>query len=359
MNRVLIIEDETVARQQLRDLFRFENFDVIEAGSGEEGIARANESTPDLVICDIMMPGMDGFGVLDVLRRIPQTALTPFIFLTAKASGHDVRQGMSEGADDYITKPFEAESLLASARQRMERRRVQLDEAEKRASATGMLAATAIPAEMESCLAHLERLSSVVAARLEGTAIGAELAQAMQPEIARLRKLTRRLRLYGELPAMYAARFSGENEVAPSCSVDVALTTAEDTAQRWGRKRDLVISADTRTLPIPERALAIVSEELVDNACKFSAPSTPILINAGNDVACWKLSVSDEGCGMAPAQIRSIGAFRQFWTGGRRPHGLGLGLVLVQTLTRLHSGEFQIETNAHGGTCASVMIPAE
>jgi signal transduction histidine kinase len=62
---------------------------------------------------------------------------------------------------------------------------------------------------------------------------------------------------------------------------------------------------------------------------------------------------------MSPAQIRSIGAFRQFWSEGQRPQGLGLGLVLVQTLTRLHSGEFQIEANAHGGTCATVMIPAE
>jgi CheY-like chemotaxis protein/anti-sigma regulatory factor (Ser/Thr protein kinase) len=358
MNRVLIIEDDNVARQQLGDLFRFEDFEVVEAGSGEQGIARANESTPDLVICDIMMPGTDGFGVLQTLRRFPQTALTPFIFLTAKAAGQDVRQGMSEGADDYITKPFEAESLLASARQRLQRRKAQLDEAEKRANTTGMLAAAALPAEMDACLAHLERLSGVVAARADGTATPGELFHAMRQEIARLRKLSERLRLYAELPTMYAARFSTD-EVAPSSPVDVALRAAQATTERWGRQHDLVISADSRTLPIPAPALAIVSEELVDNACKFSAPSTPILVNAGIDVACWKISVSDDGCGMSPAQIRSIGAFRQFWSEGQRPQGLGLGLVLVQTLTRLHSGEFQIEANAHGGTCATVMIPAE
>ena len=120
-----------------------------------------------------------------------------------------------------------------------------------------------------------------------------------------------------------------------------------------------MISADARTLPVPEQALALISEELVDNACKFSAPSTPIVVNAGPDVACWKISVSDVGCGMSPAKVLSVGAFRQFWSGGQRPQGLGLGLVLVQTLTRLHSGEFQTEANAHGGTCATVMIPAE
>ena len=208
MTRVLIIEDDAVQRRQLAELFRLEDFEVAEASSGQAGIAAVTIAVPDLVVCDIMMPGTDGFGVLEALRKHRDTALTPFIFLTAKAGGQDVRLGMGQGADDYVTKPFDPGALIASARQRLARRRLQIDEAQRRAADTGMLAAAALPREMEGCLAHIETIVEVFTVRHAGDDQSGQMRRALREELARLRMLSQRLKLYGELPSLYARRFS-------------------------------------------------------------------------------------------------------------------------------------------------------
>jgi len=359
MNRVLIVEDDAVARRQLAQLFRFENFEVAEAESGEAGIVAASDVPPDLVVCDIMMPGMDGFGVLEALRNRPATALTPFIFLTAKAGSRDVRQGMNEGADDYITKPFDPEALLASARRRLARRRVQVEEAERRAADTGMLAAAALPREMEGCLGHLETFSEMLASKCDGDLQAGEIGKSIKTEVMRLRTLSERLRLYGELPSLYARRFSPAGSMTASCSMQVAADTAHAVAAHWGRRGDLEVSVSVASAPLPASILEILVRELVDNACKFSHPSTRIDLNVEPEDVCWKIAIADRGRGMPPEQIRDLGAFKQFWNGSERPCGLGIGLVLVQTLVRLHGGEVQIESQPGAGTRVSVMIPSE
>ncbi len=359
MNRVLIVEDDAVARRQLAQLFRFENFEVAEAESGEAGIAAASDVAPDLVVCDIMMPGIDGFGVLEALRNRPSTALTPFIFLTAKAGSRDVRQGMNEGADDYITKPFDPEALLTSARRRLARRRVQLEEAERRAADTGMLAAAALPREMEGCLERLETLSEMLASRCDAGWQPGEIGKSLKTEVMRLRTLSQRLRLYAELPNLYARRFSSSSSTTATCSTQIAADTAHAVANQWGRGGDLGVTSSVATAPLPAGTLEIVVRELVDNACKFSRASTRIDLNVEPEDVCWKIAIADRGKGMPAQQIRDIGAFKQFWNGSERPCGLGIGLVLVQTLVRLHGGEVQIESRPGAGTRVCVMVPSE
>jgi len=128
MHRILIIEDEPVIRKQMAQNLRFEGFETLEAENGSLGAATAIAAVPDLIICDIMMPGLDGFGVLQALRDSPRTAMIPFIFLTALGASQDLRHGMDEGADDYITKPCNPEALLGSVRRRLEKRSRQIEE---------------------------------------------------------------------------------------------------------------------------------------------------------------------------------------------------------------------------------------
>jgi len=357
MNRVLIIEDDPVARRQLAQLFRFEDFEVAEAESGQAGIAAVAAAPPDLVVCDIMMPGTDGFEVLESLRKRPETALTPFIFLTAKAGGRDIRQGMSQGADDYITKPFDPEALLASARQRLARRRLQIEEAERRAADTGMLAATVLPREMEGCLTHLEALSDALGAQYQTDPQASEMGKALKQEVEQLRTLSQRLRLYAELPSLYARRFSLAGGTLPGGSQELAVETARAVAAQWARTGDLEICTPPGDVALPGDSLKVVVRELVDNACKFSAPATPIVFETSPERAYWKMVVADRGQGMLPQQLAEIGVFRQFWSSAERPSGLGLGLVLVQTLARLHSGEVLMESEPGAGTRVTLMVP--
>lgn len=125
MKTLLLIEDHAPLRENLRDILTLEGFRVLEAGDGSTGVALAREHRPDVVLCDIMLPGMDGHEVLLHLRREPTTRALPFIFLTAKGTPPDIRAGMNLGADDYLPKPVSRNDLLKAVRSRLERAKQQ------------------------------------------------------------------------------------------------------------------------------------------------------------------------------------------------------------------------------------------
>jgi len=121
MKTVLVIEDEVQTRNVFLKCLEFEGFQARGARNGSEGLELAKECRPDLVVCDIMMPDMDGYLVLSKLRRSRETAAIPLIFLTAKVTMADLRRGMELGADDYLTKPCTVEQFLAAITTRLKR----------------------------------------------------------------------------------------------------------------------------------------------------------------------------------------------------------------------------------------------
>lgn len=112
MASILIIEDEAPIRDNLAQLLRLEGYETHQAADGIAGLEAARRLRPDLVICDILMPGLDGYGVLAGLRDSPELATTPFIFLTASANLEDRTQALKRGADDYLVKPFKITDVL-------------------------------------------------------------------------------------------------------------------------------------------------------------------------------------------------------------------------------------------------------
>lgn len=121
MKKILLIEDDTVMRENTSEILELSGFDVTTAENGKKGVLIAKELRPDLIICDIMMPELDGYGVLHILSKDPATASIPFIFLTAKAERSEQRKGMELGADDYLTKPFEEMELLKAIECRLKK----------------------------------------------------------------------------------------------------------------------------------------------------------------------------------------------------------------------------------------------
>lgn len=119
MSKILILEDDENVRVPLIDLLEAENYTVVSASDGKQGVELARKEKPDLIVSDIMMPELDGHGVFETLQKDPITAVIPFIFLTAKTDPSDIREGLGLGADDYITKPFEHEDLLDSIQTRL------------------------------------------------------------------------------------------------------------------------------------------------------------------------------------------------------------------------------------------------
>jgi len=119
MKKILLIEDNNEIRENTAEILALANYHVITAQNGKIGVELAQHENPDLIICDIMMPELDGFGVIHILSKKAETALIPFIFLTAKTEKADIRKGMNMGADDYLTKPFDDTELLSAIETRL------------------------------------------------------------------------------------------------------------------------------------------------------------------------------------------------------------------------------------------------
>ncbi len=119
MKKILLIEDDTILRENTAELLELSNYDVVTAPNGKAGLETALTVIPDIIVCDIMMPELDGYGVLEGLSKQESTKYIPFIFLSAKTERKDVRKGMDLGADDYITKPFEEDELISAIESRL------------------------------------------------------------------------------------------------------------------------------------------------------------------------------------------------------------------------------------------------
>jgi len=264
---------------------------------------------------------------------------------------------MTEGADDYITKPYDPDALVGSVRRRLEKRDRQIEESRMRAEEVSLAVAASLPQEILQTVEHITTVVNLLTVKCAPQdAQVSEMRLAVARESDRLRRAIRRLHLYSQLPQLYANRFEivkGEKQSAPESVVE---RVAMEVCRNWNRESDLVVKSESAQLPLAEDYLALLVEELVDNACKFSAPESPIHVHGEARPEFWVLSVSNHGAALSPDQIAQMGAFKQFWTGNKKPPGLGLGLALTQGVARLHGCEFEIQSSA-GLTTAAVMIP--
>ncbi|QQL50254.1 response regulator [Mucilaginibacter ginkgonis] len=125
--KILIIEDNDDIRENISEILELAGYNVYSAANGKQGVELAIKQVPDIILCDIMMPELDGYGVLYMLNKKPETAAIPFIFLTAKAERADLRKGMEMGADDYLTKPFDDIELLNAVESRLKKKAIQIN----------------------------------------------------------------------------------------------------------------------------------------------------------------------------------------------------------------------------------------
>jgi CRP/FNR family cyclic AMP-dependent transcriptional regulator len=121
MKKILLIEDDELLRENIAEILKLSSYEAITAADGKTGIEKALKEAPDLILCDIMMPTLDGYGVLHILSRYPETKVIPFIFLTGKKDLNDIRKGMDIGADDYLIKPIDETDLLKTVALRLKK----------------------------------------------------------------------------------------------------------------------------------------------------------------------------------------------------------------------------------------------
>lgn len=361
MTKILVIEDDESLLDDVMTILSFEGYEVIGAPDGGEGVRLAHEHLPDLIISDIMMPVLDGYGVLLALQADPATSKIPFIFLTAKATRDQVRLGMRLGADDYLTKPFSHEELLIAVRARLARQALVKTALDQHMEHLRESVALALPHELRTPLTSLVGYAELMLmdSRVLQPVEVVDMADAILKAGSRLRRQLENLLLYAQVELHQRDREKGTALVGALLEHPdlVICEAAQKQVTERNRADDLQLGARPATVQITSMVLRKIVAELVDNACKFSDPGTPIEVRTTEEDRHYVLLISDRGYGMTPEQIRQVGAFVQFERRLREQQGTGLGLALTRELVTLAGGALEIDSQPAQGTTVTVRLP--
>ncbi len=352
MLTILTVDDDNILRGLIRKSLDDEFF-LLEANGGIEGVRMAQQSLPDLIICDISMPDMSGFEVLSVLRSNPATASIPFIFLTALADLKNMRQGMNLGADDFLGKPFSVDDLRTAINTRLEKK------AQREAELKGTIEefrrniAASLPHELRTATMIIEGYAGLLLEDSEDQ-VQMDMLKSVSTAAARLKRLSEQFLWYSMTYIVNASTLQDDFTDAPERTI---TSIASIKATHANRKNDLRLVLVPASLCISEEYFQKIIEEILDNAFKFSKPGTPVQVVAMPIRSNYSISITDSGHGMAPEQIARIGAFMQFDRRIQEQQGTGLGLITARRLTEMFSGQFTIQSVPKQGTTVSLTLP--
>jgi DNA-binding response OmpR family regulator len=364
MKRLLVIDDEQELLEEISEWLQYEGYQVFTAASGQEGIHIALNTLPDLILCDIMMDDMDGYRVLLELRTHAETALTPFIFLTALSKRQDVRYGMELGADDYLTKPFTQSELLKAIRARLEKHHRHKTSAEQALGQLRAVLTMSLPHELRTPLSVMMGYGELLS--LDAESYTPEEVMAMGESIShnarRLFRLVENHLLYSELEALRLdpAHFRSLPLIPIKDSGPVIKEEAQRIAFDHKRFEDLALDLEPSPVGMGQEHFRKILRELLDNAFKFSAPGQRVQVRSRAQAdGRLQLFITDGGRGFAPGELSQVTAFRQFNRQRYEQQGLGLGLVIAKYLVELHGGDLQIQSQAGSATQVSLLLAGQ
>ena len=370
MKKILLIEDEAPLRAEVAEWLTFEDYDVVQAEDGIMGIEMAFTHLPDLILCDIMMPRLDGYGVLLEVNSNPGTVSTPFIFLTAKASHEDLRSGMTSGADDYITKPFTRHELLRAVQKQLDKRlsREQWHEQEVQQLQSALMQEheqRIVKAKLVGMFSHDFRnpLSTILSSNSLLRDYADRLdAQRRSTHLNRIDASVRQLIQMLDDMLIVTQMESGSLEFKPEpIDIDHILSGIVEEFQAINSEVCTLIFENhvNDTVLADVRLIRQIASNLISNAVKYSPLGGEVHVKLEPQDDQYVLTVQDHGIGIEPEdQERLFTAFQRGSNVGRIT-GTGLGLAIVKEAVSIHKGTVQLESSLGEGTTVKVSIPAQ
>jgi signal transduction histidine kinase len=361
MIKILVIEDAQSLRKDIVEMLNYENYEAIGAENGIVGVERAREILPDLIICDIMMPGMDGWQVIKALQATRGTQEIPFIFLTARTGREDLQEGMSLGADNYLMKPFTAQELLRAVHTVLWKRGIIKKNSDERAETIRRNIISALPHELRTPLNSILGFSDLLILDAETITPPriVEMATSINVSAWRLIRLVENFLLYAQTELIphdpeQVAALKQTFTLYPKSIIDRAVYAKTPTA----RAGDLVPRVEeVEAVGIAEDHLRRMIEELIDNAFKFSESGQSVTVIGQTQGSYYHLLIRDQGRGMSLEQRASVGAYMQFDRLIYEQQGSGLGLIIAKRLADLYGGDLRIESDLGAGTSVRVLLP--
>jgi len=356
--KVLVIDDTQDIRFIISETLNMFGFHTLTAEDGVSGISMAQENLPDLIICDINMPNLDGYGTLKAMREHEATAGIPFIFLSGATDKSDMRRGMELGADDYLTKPFTHKELMAAVNTRLEKQAEVQRQSDKRLNELRGNITLALPHELRTPLNGIMGLASLMMddyATMPPEEV-LESSKFIHDSAMRLHRLIENFLVFSqiELMASESKTIDISGAIQPVLANELVPDIARKTAARFKREGDLQLKIEAASLLVPQENFIKIAEELIDNAFKFSEPGQAVKIAIEVAEGRCQFVVTDKGRGLTAEQISRIGPHIQFNRQTFEQQGAGLGLFIAQRLTELLGGRFHIDSKADQGTTVRV-----
>lgn len=362
MKKLLVIDDEEPLRDVVRSALSLEGYDVIDAGDGTTGLALARSHQPALILCDVHMQGLDGYAILEALRKEPATAAIPVILMTGIMRDYSsVRHAMEIGADDYLLKPFSVDDLIAAVRTRLQKQQTIVQRAEVRLSELRTNIALSLPHELRTPLVAILGFSDLLKVyyeTMDRKEIGS-MAEDIHKAATRLHSLIENFLVYAQIELMGTdqSKINALRRERTSDIHELLRIAAHQNAQEFQRTADLTFDLHEGSAAISSDYFLKVVGALLDNAFKFSEKGTPVRTSSSTEGPWFIVTVDDRGRGMSPEQIADVGGYMQFERKMYEQQGSGLGLIIAKRLTDLHGGSMTIENKAEGGTVVTVKLP--
>jgi two-component system, sensor histidine kinase and response regulator len=360
MTKILVIEDSADLRDDLMELLSLnEKYKTWGAENGRIGIQIAEEVHPDLILCDIMMPEMDGYKVLEHIRANSRTADIAFIFLTAKTEKLDRHHGMILGADDYIEKPYDVGLLLESIDAQLKKRSEQNAAARAKIEKIQESIITALPHELRTPLNTIIGFSEMLQSEAQYLKPDQIASWAGHVHTAghRLFHLVENYLYYVRLQVAMQQNVDLEIREPMTNMRSAVEQQALTLAQKYKRQKDLVLELEpVDSLSIDYKDGLKIAEELIDNAFKFSETGQEVRICGKIENKSYIFSVTDKGRGLTPEQAKNIGGFVQFERWLHEQQGMGLGLIVVKLLADIYEAGFSIEGAENNGTTVTIQF---
>lgn len=356
MKKILVIDDSPTLQSAVAKILDDKNFDLHFADNGETGLEVAREIKPDLIVCDIEMPKMDGFKTLKAVRSDKELGSIPFIFLTVFSSEENLRTGMEAGADDFIDKRKMEQNLAAAIETQIGKYKRLHKSIQTKFDEVGKNISYALPHEFRTVLNEMYNLANFLKAMSEKISPEEieEIADEIMHSNSRLLKITENFLVFAQIMEF----FQSEEKIKRLRSFRLseplanARDIAENVAQKYDRVNNLYVEEgnDDVALEISGENFVKIITELTDNAFKFSEKGSLIMLRTWHDEKKYYFEFSDKGRGMDKEQIRNIAALAQFERNIYEQQGAGLGLIIVKKIIELHGGAFQIESRKDKGT---------
>jgi len=363
METILVIDDEEPLRMLISSALQSRDFDVLEAENGMMGIEMAHKHLPDLIICDVVMPKLDGYATLAELNKDPLTAGIPCILMTGRPDSAGMRQGMNLGADDYLTKPFTIPELFSAVDARLRKKKMLRELAEKRLADLRASISLALPHELFTPLSGILGFAEVLSGDISAYQPEeiSEMGQAILTSGKRLYRLIENFLIFAQIELICADPNRMEALRLVDCTITQELlqSRAEEMAITHNRRNDTQIVGCKATICIQEDYFRKVIDELLDNAFKFSQPGTPVAIHAEVKGNLFYLRIADRGRGMNSENVANIGAYMQFERKFYEQQGSGLGLSITSRLVEIHGGKLDIQSEPNNGTTIIITLPTK